>query len=259
MKTRRLYTLLVVWFILLTAPANLVVLGAFGSVDAHRNVSGSLAACWIVGYLAQFGVFMWIMSLVQSEGPIWRTVLWWFSGSLLPWALDWTPPGSLLFPMWYAVAIGIAVWIALANRGEESFKERAVRATGEVLEVLQPAMNVVINNVYIKRKVRLRVERSDGAPSYEALWDGLFMLGEIPSPGDRVPIIIDPQHPQRIEYDDSRSSDSGTVHAVAAPSSTAPPSRSPNIGEELERLASLHGRGELTDAEFAAAKKKLLR
>ncbi|HET7892767.1 MAG TPA: SHOCT domain-containing protein [Candidatus Sulfotelmatobacter sp.] len=259
MKTRRLYTLLVLWVVLLTAPATLTALGVFGSANTHKSVSGGLAACWIVGYLAQFGIFMWIMALVQSQDGIWRTVLWWFSASLLPWALDWTPLSSLLLPVWYAAAIGLAVWIAFATRGEESFKERAVRATGVVLEVLKPMMNVVINNVYIKRKVRLRIERSDGAPPYEATWNGLFMLGEIPSPGDRIPIVIDPESPQRIEYDDSKSADSTSASAVAAASSTASSRAKENIGEELERLASLHERGALTDAEFAAAKKKLLR
>jgi putative oligomerization/nucleic acid binding protein len=259
MKTRRLYTLLALWVFLLAGPATLTAFGVFGSVDAHRSVSGSLALCWILGYLAQFGIFMWIMKLVESQDGIWRTVLWWFAASLLPWALDWTPHTSLLFPLWYAVAIGLAIWIAFATRREESFKERAVRATGVVLEVLKPMMNVVINNVYIKRKVRLRVERSGGAPPYEATWDGLFMLGEIPSPGDRVAIVIDPENPQRVEYDDSRSADSTGAHAVAAGSSTASAGGAENIGEELERLAGLHERGALTDAEFAAAKRKLLR
>jgi putative oligomerization/nucleic acid binding protein len=258
MKTRRLYTLLVVWVFLLTGPANLVLLGVFGSVNAHKSVSGGLAAAWIVGYLAQFGIFMWIMALVNQD-VLWRTLIWWFSGSLLPWALDWTPQSSLLFPAWYAVAIGLACWIALSARQAESFKERAVHATGTVLEIFKPMMNVVINNVYIKRKVRLRIHRSDGAPEYEATWNGLFMLGEIPSPGDRLPLIIDPENPQRVEYDDSKTTDSVNARTSAAATSTPFANAGENIGEELERLARLHERGALTDAEFAAAKKKLLR
>lgn len=258
MNMRRLYTLLVVWVFLLTGPANLVALGMFGYVDAHKNISGGLAASWIVGYLVQFGVFMWIMKLVDNQDVIWRTVLWWFAASMLPWALDWSPQGSLLQLLWYAVAIGFACWIGLVARRTESFRERAVRATGVVLEVLKPMMNVVINNVYIKRKVRLRIKRSDGAPEYEATWNGLFMLGEIPSPGDRIPIVIDPSNPQRVEYDEAESEE--TTHARAAGAEhSAPPAMDANIGEELERLASLHERGVLTDAEFAAAKKKLLR
>jgi putative oligomerization/nucleic acid binding protein len=264
MNLRRIYTLLVVWAFLLTGPANLTALGVFGPVDAHKNIGGNVVLAWILGYLAQFGVFMWIMKLVDNQDSIWRTLIWWFSASMLPWALDWTPPASMLFPLWYAVAIALAIWIALIASRSESFKERGVRATGVVLEVLKPMMNVVINNVYIKRKVRLRIERSDGAPDYEATWNGLFMLGEIPSPGDRVSVLIDPANPQRIEYDDSGSPDSGGASkshtaAAAGQRATPPENAAENIGKELERLASLHERGALTDAEFALAKKKLLR
>jgi hypothetical protein len=258
MNMRRLYTLLVVWLALLTGPAALVALGVFGSVGAHRNVSGRLALCWILGYLAQFGVFMWIMKIVDNNEVIWRTLLWWFSASLLPWALDWTPPASLLSLVWYLVAIGLACWIAGAARRAESFRERAVPATGVVLEVLKPMMNVVINNVYIKRKVRLRIQRADGAPAYEAIWNGLFMLGEIPSPGDRIPIIVDPANPQRVDYDERKSANTNAAYTASVQAATASAGRE-SIGDELERLASLHERGALTDAEFAAAKKKLLR
>jgi putative oligomerization/nucleic acid binding protein len=259
MKMRRLYTLLVVWFALLTAPATLTALGVFGSVDTHKSISGGLAACWIIGYLAQFGFFMWIMKLVANQDVLWRTLIWWFSGSLLPWALDWTPQTSLLFPVWYAVAIGIAVWIAVAAHRTESFEERAVRGTGVVLEVFKPMMNVVINNVYIKRKLRLRIERSDGAPAYETTWNGLFMLGEIPSPGDRIPMLVDPANPQHVDDDQNENGDTDRARSAAVEGFRAPPSEPQKIGDDLERLAALHARGDLTDSEFAAAKRKLLR
>lgn len=258
MKIRRLYTLLVVWVVLMAGPVTLVSLGVFGAVDAHKSISGSLALCWILGYLSQFGVFMWIMNVAGNQEVIWRTILWWFSASLLPWALDWTPPGSFLSLVWYAVAIGVACWIAFAARQSESFRERAVRARGVVLEVFKPMMNVVINNVYIKRKLRLRIEREDGAPAYEATWNGLFMLGEIPSPGDRIPVMVDPANPQRVEYDQSESN-TRTASTTTVQKLTPSAAGHKSIGDELERLASLHERGDLTDSEFAAAKRKLLR
>jgi hypothetical protein len=259
MKMRRLYILLVMWFALLTAPATLTALGIFDPMDAHASPSGKLVFCWIFGYLAQFGVFMWTMNVAKNQDVIWRTLIWWFSASLLPWALDWTPLRSPLLPVWYAVALAIAIWIAVAARTTESFKERAVHATGVVLEVFKPVMNVVINNVYIKRKLRLRIERADGAPAYEAQWNGLFMLGEIPSPGDRIPMLVDPADPQHVDYDQSKGGDTDRARSAAA---GAPPARSSereDIGDELERLADLHARGDLTDSEFAAAKRKLLR
>jgi len=83
----------------------------------------------------------------------------------------------------------------------------------------------------------------------------LFMLGEIPSTGDRIPLLVDPAKPERFEYDKE-----------ATPASSAPAHRSdfeetvqPNIADGLARLAELHERGAINDSEFAAAKKKLLR
>lgn len=75
MKMRRLYTLLAVWVVLMAGPVTLVSLGVLGAVDTHRSVSGSLALCWVLGYLAQFGVFMWIMNVAGSQGGIWRTAI----------------------------------------------------------------------------------------------------------------------------------------------------------------------------------------
>jgi len=240
-------------------PAVLVAFGVFGHIDGRTNITGHVALCWVLGYLVQFGVFMWIMSMVENQSVIWRTVLWWLAASLLPWALDWTPPHSPLLLLWYAVLIGLACWIGIAARQTESFKEHAVRATGVVLEVMKPLMNVVINNVYIKRKVRLRVEREDGTAPYQTVWNGLFMLGEIPSPGDKIPLIVDPSNPQRVDYDEAKGKAASAVRTARVERETPSAASPGNIGDELERLASLHERRDLTDAEFAAAKKKLLR
>jgi hypothetical protein len=254
MNMRRLYTLVVVWFFLLTGPAMLVMLGVFGHFDTHTNLSGGLIAAWLLGYLAQFGVFMWIMSTIDQQSVLWRTLVWWFSASLLPWALDWTP-ASPLFVLWYAIAVGLACWIPLAARSDQSFEQHGIRATGVVLEVLKPSMNVVINNVYIKRKVRLRIEREDGVPAYEGVLNGLFMLGEIPSPGDRIPLLVDPKQPQRVEYNKNAGAKSSAPNRPAAPAATS----HGNIADELDKLAQLRDRGALTASEFDAAKKKLLR
>jgi hypothetical protein len=207
-----------------------------------------------VGWLAQFGVFMWIMNLVQDQTVLWRTVVWWFGASLLAWGLDWTPPSPLLW-LEYGAAIALPLWIGLAARQDESFKEHALRATGTVLEVLKPMMNVVINNVYIKRKVRLRVQREDGATAYEAMLDGLYMLGEIPSPGDRIPLLVDRDKPQHVEYDKSSGA---TASSRAQAASASAHSHGTDITDELERLERLRNRGALNEFEFHAAKRKLL-
>ena len=252
MNMRRLYVLLVLWFCFLIAPAALMELGLFGRVDMNTNLPGMLALSWVLGYLAQFGIFLWIMNIVSKQ-----RMLWWFIASLLPFAIDWASPVSpLLFVAGLFLGVGTAWWIVWAQRRENSLQEHGIRATGTVLEVLKPRMNVVVNNVYIKRKVRLRIERQDGAPAYEGVLNGLFMLGEIPSPGARIPLLVDPANPQRFEYDQAKDSAPAQARAAARPATTAKPG---NIAEELDKLSGLRDRGALTDSEFAAAKRRLLK
>lgn len=250
---RKIYSLLTIWCVLLLAP---------GLFEAAGNVTlnGTLAAVWIVGYLVQFGIFLWIMNLVGEQ-----KVLWWFAASLLPWAVDWTVPYSTWFLLpCAAVAIAVAVWVGQSTSRARSLQQQGIRATGIVLEVLKPWMNVVINNVYIQRRLRLRIQRQDGSPAYEGILKGLFMLGEIPSVGDRLSLRVDPANPQHFDYDKA-STDTETAQAASAAASdrgistVASESHRQNLADELARLADLHKRGALTDSEFAAAKKKLLR
>jgi hypothetical protein len=252
MNLRRLYVLLVLWFCFLVAPAALMEMGLFGRVDTNTNLPGGLAGLWVVGYLAQFGIFLWIMNIVPKQ-----KMLWWFVASLLPFAVDWTSPVSpLFFVAGLFVTAGMAWWIVQASRREESLLEHGLRATGTVLEVLKPWMNVVVNNVYIKRKVRLRIEREDGTPAYEGILNGLFMLGEIPSPGARLRLLVDPANPQRFEYDENAGSTTpASVRPAARPAAATARG---NIAEELEKLSELRNRGALTESEFAAAKRRLL-
>jgi Short C-terminal domain len=254
---RKINSLLTAWCVLLLAPG---IFEAFG----NTTLNGALATVWIVGYLAQFFVFMWMMNLVGEQ-----KVLWWFIASLLPWAVDWTVPTSrwLLLP-WAAVAIAPAYWIGRFSSRARALQQRGIRATGVVLEVFKPWMNVVINNVYIRRRLRLRIQRQDGSPAYEGILKGLFMLGEIPSVGDRLALRVDPVNPQHFDYDKASTETSQAASAATADSSEGrlsdarlSPEHSSHerLSDELARLADLHKRGALTDSEFAAAKKKLLR
>jgi hypothetical protein len=243
--------------VLLLAPG---LYEAFGTV----TLNGTLAAVWIVGYLAQFGVFMWIMNLVGDQ-----KVLWWFIASMLPWVVDWSVPTSPWFLLLCAaVAIAVAVWIGQFTLRARSLQQRGIRATGVVLEVLKPWMNVVINNVYIRRRLRLRIQRQDGSPAYEGILKGLFMLGEIPSVGDRLTLRVDPANPQHFDYDKDSTEKAQAASAVASDFGEGRLSDArfsdehlshERLSDELARLADLRERGALTDSEFAAAKKKLLR
>src|SRR5215471_13668916 len=109
MKLRRLYTLLIVWSIFLMLPGVLMELGALGRIDMNSSIPGSLTLLWVVGYLAQFAIFLWIMNIVPEQ-----KIVWWFVASLLPWAIDWTLPVSPWFVvLWLPVTIGTASWIGL--------------------------------------------------------------------------------------------------------------------------------------------------
>jgi hypothetical protein len=244
----RLYTLLIVWIALLVGPAALELLGVFGPFDANTAISGPIIGVWVVGYLVQFGVFLWISRIVDPGFPAW------FAASLLPWALDWTTPFSPLFALlWTAVAIAFALWIASHARREEALREHGVHATGTVLQVYQPFMNVIINGAYIKRKLQMRITGVPNVAAYEATYDGLFMFGEVPSVGDKIPLLVDPTNPQRFEADDGAT-------AGAAPSSEDATSSddSGGIADQLDKLARLHAQGTLSNDEFDAAKRKLL-
>ena len=147
-----------------------------------------------------------------------------------------------------------------------------------MLEVLKPWMNVVINNVYIRRRLRLRIQRQDGSPAYEGILKGLFMLGEIPSVGDRLALRVDPANPQHFDYDkastetaqaasaavasdfgEGRLSDARLSDEHSSDQHSHEHLSHEDLSDELARLADLHNRGALTDSEFAAAKRKLLR
>ncbi|HZS41428.1 MAG TPA: hypothetical protein VFF06_31580 [Polyangia bacterium] len=251
--------LLIAWCALLLAPGALDAAGALGHhgpivfTRHSATPSGALVAAWIVGYMAQLFVFM---ALMRAVGEM--RVLWWFVASLLPWICDWSAAVSYeYFLLCLAATAAVAWWIASVAGAARFMTEHGLRASGEVLEVIEPLMNVVINNVYIRRTVRLRIARDDGAPAYEARLKGTFMLGEIPKVGDRLRVLVDPNRPQHLVPDDSKS-----TRAPAQPAEPHPQPRShaapSNIAEELEKLANLHSRGVLDAAELAAAKKKLL-
>jgi hypothetical protein len=199
MTDRKFYPLLISWVLLAICPAVFTTYGIIGApVTLNSGITGASAGVWVAGWLLQFAAFFWLMALARKQNFI-----WWFVASGVTWAIDWTMGVSPVFAvLWTAVIIATAIWIAISERSYESLEEHGVRASGVVLQVYNPMMNVVVNNVYIKRKLRLRIERSDGAAPYEADYNGLFMLGEIPSAGDKIPLLVDPANPNHFQYDD---------------------------------------------------------
>lgn len=255
MNLRLVAQLLAAWCVLVIAPPILVV-ALFSGADPEANITGWIFLVWIVGYLLQLGVFM-----AASRKAKRNAILGWFIASIVPWAADWSAPVSLwwLVPC-AAVVLTYSAWFYRTLSRSNNLQQHGVPAVGVVLEVKKPLMNVIINSVYIRRTMRLRIERSDGVPQYEANYSGTFMLGEIPSPGATFNLRVDRSDPRHFETVDD---DSAPAAAGWSPQPSAESPRGWDPGDsmvtnQLQRLAEMHHRGDLTDAEFTAAKQRPL-
>jgi hypothetical protein len=74
------------------------------------------------------------------------------------------------------------------------------------------------------------------------------MIGNVPDEGSVIRLRVDSADPRHFE---AVTDDDGD-------SSCTPPQSSHTITDQLQRLSELHRRGDLTDAEFAAAKRRVL-
>lgn len=105
--------------------------------------------------------------------------------------------------------------------------------------------------------VTLHAKRADG--SSEAV-----VLEDIPNFREGVTVLNDAAHSARealrVRETTSHVNYQGSPYpsAPAAPAAAAPASAASGLNAELERLASFHQSGVLTDEEFTAAKRKLL-
>jgi hypothetical protein len=240
---RTIAKLSALWWVLIVAPA---LIGT-RLLDHAGNTAatGRLLGVWLVGYIAQFFVFLAISR--RSPRPV---VLGWFISSMVPWAADWTAPLSLWWLLlWTAVVIGYTTWLVTTVSQVDRLRRDGVRGTGVVLEVIRPILTGVVNKDAGRRVLRLNIERSDGAASYEAHLTGTFILGEMPEFDDRVAVRIDPDRPQHIELIE----DEPILRAAPQPTDLEP-----EVAERLHTLKTMRDRGDLTDAEFATARKRLL-
>ena len=203
-----------------------------------------MVGVWMVGYLLQFAVFF----VIGRKSPH-DVMLGWFLASIMPFAADWSAPAS-----WWALVIcaaivlGYATWLSWSVYRDDRLSRDGVQARGIVVEVKRPMFNVVINNAYIRRTLRLRIERPDGAAPYEAILKGTFIFGEVPEPGASLSVLVDPRRPQHVEF----------AHTRTTSETTRPRMLAPDITEQLQKLTAMHRNGDLTDADFAAAKRRLL-
>ncbi|BBY60801.1 hypothetical protein MSAR_39370 [Mycolicibacterium sarraceniae] len=240
---RTIATLSLLWCVLIVVPALIgsLMLDHVGSAASTGRVLG----VWLVGYVAQFVVFLMISR--RSPRPV---LMGWFIASLVPWAADWTAPLSLWWlALWTALIAGYGVWLIGRVAELDQLRRDGVRGIGVVLEVIRPIFNVVVNKDAGRRVLRLSIELPSGTASYEARLTGTFILGEVPESEDRVAVRVDPHRPDRIELIE----DEPILRAAPQPSDLEP-----EIAERLHTLKIMRDRGDLTDAEFATARERLL-
>jgi Short C-terminal domain len=244
MMWRTVATLSALWVVLTIVPA--AVTTALFNISTDTPISGAATGAWIVGYLLQFAVFF----VISRKSPH-DLMVGWFVASIMPFVADWVTPVS-----WWALAIctviviGYATWLTRSVYSVDLLRRDGVRAKGVVVGVNRPLFNQVINDVYIRRTLRLRIERPDGVAPYEARLKATFMLGQIPEPGARLSVLVDPARPQHIELVGR--------NATSPRTRNKPQASEPDVTEQLRKLTTMHNSGDLTDAEFAAAKKRLL-
>ena len=245
-------SLLAAWCVALVAPAWIVYL-AFRGTDVNTPILGPIIAIWLVGYLVQFGLFMMVARKSSS-----MNVVGWLLASTMPFVADWTVPVAPSSPAAVLLVVGAyAVWFYTRLDRSDDLQHNGIPATGTVLEVKKPLMNTIINDVYIRRTMTLRIRRADGTPPYDAKYSGTFMLGEIPGPGAVFNLRVDPRNPNHFETVDESTDAEPVVTNPQA--STWLPRDDPTISEQLQQLDDMHTRGALTDDEFAAAKQRVLR
>ena len=150
---------------------------------------------WGLGFFVALALFVVIAKMTQT------TDLWpWLVASVVPWVVNLSAPNNPMYIPVLVVAVGVfAAWIYLRSSATDRLLHDGVEGTGTVIEVIEPkAINAVVNNGYVRRSVRLTVERPDKTKAYEAVLRDLFKVEELPKPGDKIPLRIDPEDAKRV-------------------------------------------------------------
>jgi hypothetical protein len=177
---------------------------------------------------------------------------------------------------------------------KKQLEESGTRANATVVEIAEKGMAVtrgaegVVANTELALKAHLRVQ-PENEPEFEVKKRFSFPQMAVPSPGQTVPVLYDPQDHDKIIVDYTPEAQQGAAFAAAGidpnqigdlmnqaqqlraqagqmpgtgqvpgmtPPAPAPPQADPV--EQLEKLAKLKESGALTEAEFEAEKAKIL-
>jgi hypothetical protein len=150
---------------------------------------------WGLGFLASLVLFTLAAQMTRT------TELWpWLVASILPWVINLSVAEHPIYIPVFVVAVGLlAAWIYLRSSATDQLLHEGVEGTGTVIEVIEPkAITAVVNNGYLRRSIRLTVERPDKTKTYEAVLRDLFKADELPSPGDKIQLRIDPEDATRV-------------------------------------------------------------
>jgi Short C-terminal domain len=182
-----------------------------------------------------------------------------------------------------------------SKRLMKQLEENGKRANATVVEIAEKGMAVtrgaegVIGNTELALKAHLRVQPDD-EPEFEVKKRFSFPQLAVPSAGQTVPVIYDPQDHDKIIVDYSPEAQQSAAFSAAGvdpsqigqlmeqaqqlrgqasqmqggmgqmPGMTPPAPAQPQVDpvEQLEKLAKLKESGALTEAEFEAEKAKIL-
>lgn len=150
---------------------------------------------WGIGFIAAFGLFITIAQITST------TELWpWLVASILPWVIDAAVPDNPLYiPVLALVAAAFATWIYRRAINADRLQHEGVPGTGTVIELIEPRFaGASVNDGFVTRSVRVKVERPDKAMAYEAVLRDLFRVDKLPEPGDTIELQVDPQDAMRI-------------------------------------------------------------
>jgi hypothetical protein len=189
---RQLLNLLVAWAGAVLLPAILAIPWAGRGLEEFQIPAYLL---WGLGFLIQLFLFTAIAKLSGT------TQMWaWAFASVVPWGVNLTVPDNPMYIPVFVVAVGVfAAWIFLRSSAIDRLLHHGLDGTGVVIEVVEPkAIKAVVNNGYVRRSVRVAVERADKKKTYEAVVRDLFKVEELPSSGDRLPLRIDPEDAKRV-------------------------------------------------------------
>jgi hypothetical protein len=197
---RQLLNLLVAWAGAVLLPGIVAIPWAGRGLEEFQIPAYVL---WGAGFLVQLFLFTAIAKLSAT------TQMWaWAFTSVVPWVVNLTVPDNPMYIPVLVVAVGVfAAWIFLRSSATDRLLHDGLHGTGVVIEVVEPkTLNPVVNNGYVRRTVRVTVERADKKKAYETVLRDLFKAEELPSRGDRIPLRIDPEDAKRVVMVPARKS-----------------------------------------------------